>query len=177
VRSRHRVDVDNTVRLVDVTAGPDGVFVVAVEGEADGFDVRCSTDGTVSWTEGSRRVSMRVESTGTAARFSVHDVRHPGTGPWVAQVQDARLAALAEAAGKVRRVKAGPFQVTVPMPGKVIRILVKAGDVVTATQPIAVIEAMKMENEVSAARAGTVSRIAIAAGDTVEAGTLLAVVE
>jgi len=174
VRSRHRVDVDNTVRLVDVTTGLNGVFVVAMEGEVDTFEVHCSPDGTVSWTQGNRRVSMRAESTATATRLSVHDVRQPGTGPWVANVQDARLA---DTAGKVRKVKAGPFQVTAPMPGKVIRILVKAGDVVAATQPIAVIEAMKMENEVSASRAGTISRIAVAGGDTVEAGALLAVVE
>lgn len=176
MRSRHRVDVDNTVRLVDVTTGPDGVFIVAVEGEQT-FEAHCSPDGTVSWTQGSRRVSMRAETTGTAARYSVHDVRHPGTGPWVAEVQDTRLAALAETAGRARKVTSGPLKVTVPMPGKVIRILVKAGDVVTATQPIAVIEAMKMENEVSAPRGGTITRIALASGDTVEAGALLAVVE
>jgi glutaconyl-CoA/methylmalonyl-CoA decarboxylase subunit gamma len=177
LRSRHRVDVENTVALVDVTTGADGVFLVAVQGESAPIEVHRAQNGTLTWIDGARRVSMRAESTGTAGRLSVHDLRQPGTGPWTARVQDARLAALADTAGSVRKPKSGPFQVTVPMPGKVIRILVKPGDVVSATQPIAVIEAMKMENEVSASRAGTISRIALAGGDTVEAGALLAVIE
>lgn len=177
MRFRQRVDVENTVAQVEVTTGADGVFFVSLEGESAPIEVHRAPNGTLSWTDGARRVSMRAESTGTAGRFAVHDLRHPATGPWLAQVQDARLAALAETAGSVRKPRSGPYQVTVPMPGKVIRILVKAGDVVTATQPIAVVEAMKMENEVAAARAGTVTRVALAGGDTVEAGALLAVIE
>ena len=45
------------------------------------------------------------------------------------------------------------------MPGKVVRVLVKAGDQVTARQPVVVVEAMKMENELRASRDGTVAEI------------------
>jgi biotin carboxyl carrier protein len=62
------------------------------------------------------------------------------------------------------------------MPGKVIRVLVKAGDSVAARQPLVVIEAMKMENEIAAPRAGTVGEVAVGEGDPVEAGRLLVVV-
>jgi len=72
---------------------------------------------------------------------------------------------------------AGPQRVHAPMPGKVVRVLVQAGDVVTARQPLVVVEAMKMENELRAGRNGTVARIHAFEGASVEAGALLVVIE
>ncbi|MGE0359143.1 MAG: biotin/lipoyl-containing protein [Vicinamibacterales bacterium] len=72
---------------------------------------------------------------------------------------------------------AGPQQVVAPMPGKVVRVLVAAGDAVAARQGLVVVEAMKMENELKAARAGRVVSVAVAEGQSVDAGALLAVVE
>jgi biotin carboxyl carrier protein len=63
------------------------------------------------------------------------------------------------------------------MPGRVVRVLVKSGDQVKARQPVVVVEAMKMENELRALHDGTVSDVAVRDGQPVEAGTLLAVVE
>jgi biotin carboxyl carrier protein len=62
------------------------------------------------------------------------------------------------------------------MPGKVVRVLVKPGDRVRAQQAIAVVEAMKMENELRTARAGIVLDVSVRAGQLVEVGTVLAVV-
>lgn len=72
---------------------------------------------------------------------------------------------------------AGAELVTAPMPGKVLRVLVRPGDQVTARQPILVIEAMKMENELSAARGGTVTEVHVVEQALVEAGQLLLVVD
>ena len=63
------------------------------------------------------------------------------------------------------------------MPGKVIRVLVKPGDVVKPRQVLVVVEAMKMENELRALRAGTVSAVLVSEGQSVDAGTPLVVVE
>ncbi len=70
----------------------------------------------------------------------------------------------------------GPQRLLAPMPGKVVRVLVKAGDAVAARQPVVVVEAMKMENELRAARDGRVSEVAVRDGQLVEAGMLLAVI-
>jgi biotin carboxyl carrier protein len=70
----------------------------------------------------------------------------------------------------------GRQQVTAPMPGKVIRILVKAGDTVAAGQGIVVVEAMKMQNEVKSPKAGTIEKLLVAEGQPVNAGDALAVV-
>ncbi len=67
----------------------------------------------------------------------------------------------------------GEQRITAPMPGRVLRVLVKPGDEVVARQGLVVIEAMKMENELTAVRAGRVRDVAVTEGATVEAGRLL----
>jgi biotin carboxyl carrier protein len=62
------------------------------------------------------------------------------------------------------------------MPGKIVRLLVQTGDRVSARQPIVVIEAMKMENELRASRDGIAVEISVQPGQSVEAGALLVVV-
>ena len=64
----------------------------------------------------------------------------------------------------------GKQQITAPMPGKVIRILVSAKEKVEANQGLVVVEAMKMQNEIQAPKAGTVERILIREGAAVAAG-------
>jgi biotin carboxyl carrier protein len=70
----------------------------------------------------------------------------------------------------------GPQRIVASMPGKVVRVLVKPGEAVNARQPLVVIEAMKMENELGATRAGTVAEIKVRDGQSVDAGSLLVVI-
>jgi biotin carboxyl carrier protein len=72
---------------------------------------------------------------------------------------------------------AGPHKVLAPMPGKVVRVPVNPGDIVRAGQPLVVVEAMKMENELRAGRDGTVADIHAREGMSVEAGALLVVIQ
>jgi acetyl/propionyl-CoA carboxylase alpha subunit len=71
----------------------------------------------------------------------------------------------------------GPQRLVAPMPGKVVRVLVKPGDAVQARQALVVVEAMKMENELRASREGTVTEIQAREGMSVEAGALLLVIQ
>jgi biotin carboxyl carrier protein len=71
----------------------------------------------------------------------------------------------------------GPKKITAPMPGKVVRILVRAGGEVESGQPVLVIEAMKMQNELKAPKKGRVSKLNVGEGAAVEAGQTLAEVE
>ena len=71
---------------------------------------------------------------------------------------------------------AGPLRVTAPMPGKIVRVLVKPGDLVKAKQGLVVVEAMKMENELRAPKSGTIKEVAVTAGMSVEAGRVLVTV-
>lgn len=63
------------------------------------------------------------------------------------------------------------------MPGKIVRVLVSVGDTVAVGQGVLVIEAMKMQNEMKAARAGAITEVHARENDTVEAGTLLLVID
>jgi biotin carboxyl carrier protein len=68
----------------------------------------------------------------------------------------------------------GRQQIVAPMPGKVVRLLVKAGDKVETGQGLLVVEAMKMQNEVRSPKTGTVERLLAKEGQPVNAGEVLA---
>jgi acetyl/propionyl-CoA carboxylase alpha subunit len=71
----------------------------------------------------------------------------------------------------------GPRAVKAPMPGRVVRVLVDAGQDVVEGEAIVVIEAMKMQNELKSPKGGRVVRVAVVVGDAVGSGDVLAVVE
>lgn len=71
----------------------------------------------------------------------------------------------------------GRQNIVAPMPGKVIRVLVNEGDEVAAGQGLAVVEAMKMQNELKASRPGRVISVRARPGDTIGAGDTLVVLE
>ena len=71
----------------------------------------------------------------------------------------------------------GRQRVSVPMPGKVIEVLVSEGDNVEKGQGLVIVEAMKMENEVRSPITGEVKEIKVKPGDAVEGGAVLIVIE
>jgi biotin carboxyl carrier protein len=70
----------------------------------------------------------------------------------------------------------GRQQIVAPMPGKIVRLLVKEGDHVEAGQVLLVVEAMKMQNEIRSPKSGTVERVLAKEGQPVNAGEILCVV-
>src|SRR5262249_10822998 len=70
-----------------------------------------------------------------------------------------------------------PQRLAAPMPGKVVRVMVGVGDTVQPRQPVVVVEAMKMENELRASRAGTVAEVHVREGMSVDAGAPLIVIQ
>ncbi len=71
----------------------------------------------------------------------------------------------------------GPKKIVAPMPGKVVRLLVRDGDEVEQGAGVAVVEAMKMQNEIKSPKKGTVQKILVSEGAAVNAGDVLAIVE
>ena len=68
-------------------------------------------------------------------------------------------------------------KIVAPIPGRVVRFLVELGATVDRGEPIVVLDAMKLENEIGSPASGTVARCLGEAGDTVEKGQLLAEIE
>ena len=73
-------------------------------------------------------------------------------------------------------VGTGAAEVTVPMQGTIVKLLVQVGDEVEAGEPVAVLEAMKMENNIAAGRSGTITEIRVQVGDSVGGGDTIAVI-
>ncbi len=89
---------------------------------------------------------------------------------------DARARAIRDLSAAAAGAK-GPAPVVAPMPGLIVRLHVEIGDEVEAGQPVVVMEAMKMENELRAQAAGKVRAIHAMPGKAVEKGTILVELE
>lgn len=73
----------------------------------------------------------------------------------------------------VETAPAGADAITAPMPGTILKILVAPGSSVKENQPLMILEAMKMENEIVAGKAGTVSALHAKEGDVINPGEAL----
>jgi len=151
----------------------DGRYHVAVDDRSFDVDPRAVGRETLSLLvqEGDgpvKSVEATVTSRPGSAAFEVSIDGHALVGTLVSRFGGRAGEA---AAG------AGPQQVTAPMPGKVVRVLVVPGDAVEPRQGLVVIEAMKMENELRAGRAGRVKAVRVVEGQSVEAGAPLVLVE
>jgi acetyl-CoA/propionyl-CoA carboxylase biotin carboxyl carrier protein len=105
---------------------------------------------------------------------------------WVPEAVDNTGPATGGRRGVVRNIRrsspgsagaAGSGDVTVPMQGTIVKVLVEVGEQIEAGQAVVVLEAMKMENQISAERDGTVAEVKVAAGDTVGGGDVVVVIE
>ncbi len=167
------IETDGRIYAVNVERDVDqpGRFRVTVDGRHHEVDALQLSADTLSVIIGhDRRVSYEV---------GFLDGREPGEvtahlhGLVVPISINGRRA---RAGGPVARGK-GEQRLVAPMPGRVLRVLVGLGDEVAARQPLVVVEAMKMENELSCARPGRVKEVAVTAGMPVEAGRLLLTLE
>ena len=124
--------------------------------------------GLYSILVGGRSYEARVSRTANAQGAQHYDVR-VGVEHFHVTIRDPRARRMGSNTGS----SAGPMQITAPMPGKVIKLLVREGEEVTAGQGLLVMEAMKMQNELRAPRAGCIERIHTTEGVGVETGSLL----
>lgn len=150
-----------------------------VEVERDGDRFRIVVDGRPQEVEMVRLdgafASLRFPDSGRSFQITY---QRRGNGSWRVGVgqREFDLAVLspAEAVEVVGGARAsGPSRLTAPIPGKVVAVKAAAGDEVAAGQPLVVLEAMKMENELAAEQPGRVVAVHVAGGDTVESGQLL----
>jgi pyruvate carboxylase subunit B len=92
-----------------------------------------------------------------------------GTSEAIIELEDARRKRLAQAVRGNDRQASGEI-IRAPIAGKVVKLLVDVADEVTHGQSVAVLEAMKMENEIKAESGGTVAAVHVAAGQSVDTG-------
>ncbi len=124
---------------------------------------------------------MRTFNITVNGQTYVVDVEEVGGAVAAAPVRAAAPAAVAPtaapktAAPKAAAAPAAGEAVTSPMPGTILDVKVKVGDVIKAGTVVCVLEAMKMENEIPAPKDGKVVQVTVTKGATVEAGATLVV--
>ena len=145
---RLRCTIDGAPLEADAVEIAPGIYSILIDGES--LEARVEPDG------------------GAALRVTV------GNREWQAEIRDPRewrrnRTGVADAEGRQ--------QVLAPMPGKIVRVLIAAGDSVETKQGLFVVEAMKMQNEIRSPKSGTVERVLAKEGQPVTAGEVLAWVE
>jgi len=164
------IELGGKMRSVEIApngARSNGRVLCAIDGRAVEADAIEVTPGIFSILIEGASFEVRVEPSVAGVRITI------GGNEYSARIRDPRQwrrnrGAAIEAEGSQR--------VIAPMPGKVVRVLVKAGEAVEAGKGILVVEAMKMQNEVRSPKSGKVERILVKEGQAVSAGEALAVV-
>ena len=154
---------------IDVDRARGGQLTVTIDGVASAVDVRRTATGysLLLGADGGQVVDVAVTDGDARGELVVH---LPSVSVPVSIDASRRR-------GKTARHADGEQRITAPMPGRIVRVLAKVGDDVELRQPVIVIEAMKMENELRAPKAGRVKEVAVETGASVEAGRLLVVIE
>jgi biotin carboxyl carrier protein len=150
--------------LVDVKELPSGALEVRVGGELVDVDV----------VPVGSQLSVRIDG-------QVVDLTTEGQPPEIGAIASGHRSYVRVESERLRAAEAAKKSggggaekvVKSPMPGRIVKVLVKAGDAVEAGKPLLVMEAMKMENEIKAKAAGTIGQIHVATGDTVEGNAKL----
>ena len=166
---QYEVEIGGRVRQVSIRR-TNGGFSVGVDGHERAVDAVRIDDHTLSLLMGGASHEVTIVPDQVTGQLSVGI----GAVPLSVGLNSSRKWGRKDDGGSAR---GGPQRVVAPMPGKIARILVKAGEPVSVRQPLVVIEAMKMENELRAAREGVVAQLLVKEGQSVDAGTLLLVVE
>ncbi len=172
---RYSVGSDEAAQPVSVEALGDGRFAVVVGGRQRIWNARRVVGGakhaSYSLHVDGGGVQQVVDVDGTAPDLTISaGASLRLTLPLKLGDSRSQVAALG-----TPKAQTGPQSLRSPMPGKVVKVLVKVGDEVKAGAPVIVVEAMKMENELRSTRDGVVKEIPVVEGQAVESGAVLAV--
>jgi biotin carboxyl carrier protein len=162
--------LDGTRRSVELTWPPDepSRLLATIDGRRVEADAVKISPGVYSILLDGRSLEVRVETVddGLLLQTAGHEYR--------VEIVDPR----AWRRGRGGKIDlAGRQQISAPMAGKVVRVLVAPGQHVEVGQGLLVVEAMKMQNEIRSPKTGTVERLLAKEGQAVNAGEVLAVIE
>jgi biotin carboxyl carrier protein len=174
----YEVEVAGRVRQVNVRREA-GRFVVSVDGREHIVDAARVDSQTLSLLIQKVRPDVLVKPDATMDSYEVTLTTDPATKQLAVRVGAAAIPVSFNGRRRSGRkdeaaASTGPQRIVAPMPGKIVKVLVSKGDSVHARQPLVVIEAMKMENELRATGAGAVAELHVQEGQSVDAGALVA---
>jgi biotin carboxyl carrier protein len=162
-------------RDIELESLGDGRYAIALDGKEHVVDARRFAGGNWSVLIDGQSYDVELEVAGESESDGAYNalIRGRVISPLV--VRDERHVRMGATSRKLK--VEGPQIVASPMPGKVVKILVEVGQAVSDGQPLIIVEAMKMENELRAPTHGKVARIMVSAGQAVEAHAKLIALE
>ena len=163
-------ELPGTVTAVKATAGQHvkrGDVLLVIEAMKMANDIVAEVDGTV------QRVAVSAGQSVNQGDLLVEMVADAVAAPVAAPAAAPAAAAPVTAAPALSPAAVGAKSVTAPLPGSITKINVKVGDTVAAGDTVLMMEAMKMENSISAEFGGTVKAILCKEGDQVQSGQAL----
>ena len=166
-RSAFEFLLDGQVRKIFVESG-DGTLVVDEGGRVLEAAVRRISANELRFLVGGRSVRVFLARDGERTHVAVDGRQYV--------VSESRAGTGRPGAGD-DKAAGGSLRVKAPMPGKVTKLAVSAGEEVRKNQTLVIVEAMKMENEIKTSIDGVVAKIHVAAGDLVDAEKILVEVE
>jgi biotin carboxyl carrier protein len=159
---------DGRVRKLTIRPVQEDRFEVTVDGSVHEVDVRSYTSDHLSMLVDNRSVEATFAFQGERLDLRIRNEEY--TLELVDERKKRKRAALADNAS-------GPEIVQAAMPGKIVGLLVKPGDMIAAKGAVVVMEAMKMENEIACKRGGRVRAVCVTQGQTVEKDAVLVEIE
>ena len=170
------VTVDGLACRVEIASAASGQVQVAIGGRRRTYEAAFPDEATLSL----------ISHDGGGVREFAFEVDSAGELRVIAGDRSFAVSVLADGRSNTRpphrqhradAVVEGRQNIVSAMPGRIVRVLVAAGEQVTVGQPVLVVEAMKMENELRAPKNGVVRDVRVTEGVAIEAGAVLVVID
>ena len=171
-----RFDLFIDGKVYNVELGMGKVITIEVEGKTFQAEIKKASNGlTVHVEKKEFLVRFEGEHVSIDGHKHVVEIRNlrRGRPSWLNVTEETEDI---KAGMSAHKISGGEGMIYPPMPGRVVSIKVKEGDSVKMGSPILVLEAMKMQNEISSNTDGVVSEIRVSEGDLVESGDVLVVI-
>lgn len=170
----YRIELEPTTQSMPERANPSNArpgethWTIRLEGREILVSCQRVTSDSLSLIIHGKSYEVRRENEGETLNLALHGRTYACSIRDPRSLRSRRHTSIAEG---------GAQKITASMPGKIVRVLAQAGELISAGQGILVIEAMKMQNEVRSPKTGVLKHLAVREGANVNAGEMLAIIE
>lgn len=165
------IKINNRLVWVNLIKQNGNLLEVDVDGKTYQVDLLHTPGGTFSIIESGQSFNIELVPQNQPKKYTAHTLYNT----FNVEIIDAETRYLINRGSN--GASANEKNISSPMPGKVVKILVSAGDVVTKGENAIIIAAMKMESEYKAPIDGIVKKVNVGEGDTIEANQILIEIE
>lgn len=161
------IKIEDRIAWVNLLKQDGNILEVEVDGKVYQVDLLHTVDGTFSILEGGHSYNIELVPHQVPKKYTAHTLYRS----FEVEVIDAEARYLINRGNN--GFGPGEKNISSPMPGKVVKILVREGDQIEKGQTAIIISAMKMESEYKASVSGLVKKINVKEGDTIEGNQIL----